>query len=77
MASENRQKLRNLPNFTITFRDITLAPCNEVKNLGVTFDKNLTRDSHVGAVTCRCTGTLIGLSHVRHVVPRGVITSLV
>ena len=30
-----------------------------------------------GSVTRRCTGTLIGLSHVRHVVPPGVITSLV
>ena len=70
----NRQNLRNLPNFKVTFRDANLVPCDEVKNLGVTFDKNLTWNSHVGAVSRRCTGTLIGLSHVRHLVPRGVIT---
>ena len=34
-------------------------------------------DSHACAVSRRCTGTLIGLSQVRHVVPRGVITCLV
>ena len=28
----------------------------------------------MGAVSRRCTGTLIGLSHMRHLVPRGVIT---
>ena len=70
----NRQNLRNLPNFKVTFGDANLVPCDEVKNLGVTFDKNLTWNSHVGAVSRRCTGTLIGLSHVRHLVPRGVIT---
>ena len=75
----NRQNLRNLStaNFEITFRDANLVPCDEVKNLGVTFDKNLTWNSHVGAVSRRCTGTLIGLSHVRHLVPRGVIITLV
>ena len=73
----NRQNLRNLPNFQVTFRDTNLVPCNEVKNLGIIFDKNLTWDSHVGAVSRRCTGTLLGLSHVRHLVPHGVITSLV
>ena len=31
----------------------------------------------MGAVSRRCTGTLIGLSHVRHLVPRGVIITLV
>ena len=77
IALGTRQNLRNLPNFTVTFRDTNLAPCNEIKNLGVTFDKNMTWDSHVGVVSRHCTGTLIGLSQVRHVVPRGVITSLV
>ena len=73
----NRQNLRNLPNFEVTFRDASLVPCDEVKNLGVTFDKNLTWNSHVRAVSRRCTGTLIGLSHVRHLVPRSVIITLV
>ena len=73
----SRQNLRSLPNFEVTFRDTKLIPCNEVKNLGVIFDRNLSWDSHVGAVSRRCTGILLDLSHVRHVIPQGVITSLV
>ena len=77
IAFGNRQNLQNLPDFEVTFRDTKLIPCNEVKNLGLTFDSNMTWDSHVGVVSRRCTGTLIGLSQVRHLIPRGIITTLV
>ena len=77
IAFGNRQNLRNIPKFKVTFRDSNLVPYDQVKNLGVTFDKTMSWDGHVGVVSRHCTGTLIGLSHVRHVIPRGVITSLV
>ena len=77
IAFGNRQNLRTLQNFEVAFRDTNLVPCNEVKNLGVIFDKTLSWDSHVGAVSGRCTGMLLGLSHVRHQLPQGVIASLV
>ena len=70
IALGNRQNLRNLPKFNVTFCDISLVPCNEAKNLGVTFDETLSWDSQVGVVSCRCTETLIGVSHVRHTILR-------
>ena len=73
----NRQNLRTLQNLEVAFRDTNLVPCNEVKNLGVIFDKPLSWDSHVGVVSGRCTGMLLGLSHVRHQLPQGVIAALV
>ena len=42
-----RQNLRNLPAFSVKFRDVTLTPCTEARNLGVTFDRYLSWDCHV------------------------------
>ena len=77
IAIGSRQNLRELPSFEISFRDTLLIPCSEVKNLGVTFDKNLSWDSHVGVVSQRCNGILIGMSHVRHVLPHSIVKTLV
>ena len=41
-----RQNLRNLPSFTVKFRDTVLAPGNDAKNLGITFDRTLSWDAH-------------------------------
>ena len=41
-----------------------------VRNLCVLFDKHLTWDPHVSALVKKCNGILIGLSHVRHQIPR-------
>jgi len=73
----SRQNLQKLPNFEIAFRDSPLKPCNEVKNLGVTFDKNISWDSHVGVISQRCNGILIGLSNARHMLPHSIVTTLV
>ena len=54
-----------------------LEPCKEVKNLGLTFDRTLSWDAHVSMIRRRCMGMLAGLSHVRHYLPDGVITTLV
>lgn len=64
-----RQNLRNLPSFTVKFRDKSLATCNEAKNLGVIFDRNLTWDPHVAQLTRKCVGILSCLSHLRHYLP--------
>ena len=71
------QNLRGLPDIKIAFRNTNLVPCREVKNLGVTFDQKLSWDSHVGVVSRRCSGVLVALSHVRHVLPIGVVKTLV
>ena len=73
----SRQKLRKLPDFSVTFRDAALQPCSQVGNLGVTFDSTLSWDAHVSDFCRRCTGLLIGLSHARHCLPDGIIYLLV
>ena len=73
----NRQNLRTVQHFTVSFRDAALEPCNEVKNLGLIFDSTLSWDAHVTSISRRCMGTLTGLSHVRHQLPDGVIATLV
>jgi len=73
----SRQNLRNLPHFSIKFRQTTLSPCTEVKNLGMTFDRFLTWDSHVSKLSQKCFGILTGISHVRHYLPSGTLPILV
>ena len=69
-----RQTLCNLPDFEVAFRDASLVPCNEVRNL-----VDIVYKTVVGRPRGkpRCNGYLIGFSHIQHVVPRGVITLLV
>ena len=45
MLLGSAQNLRNAPNFTVKFRDHTLLPVSETKNLGVTFDGTLRWDA--------------------------------
>lgn len=73
----SRQNLRNLPNFSVNFHQTTLEPCMEAKNLGVTFDRFLTWDSHVSKLTQKCFGILTGISHIRHHIPPSAVPILV
>ena len=77
MLLGSAQNLRNVPGFTVTFRDHHLSPVSEAKNLGLTFDRTLSWESHVSNITKRCFGTLHGLSHLRNHLPPLVITDLV
>ena len=71
----SEQNLRNVPLFTVMFREAQLSPVPTAKNLGVTFDRTLSWNSHVSVVTNRCTGLLIGLAHLRsHLPPRALRT---
>ena len=77
MVFGSRPNLRKLPEFNVSFRDAVLQPCEQVGNLGVVFDGALSWEAHVSELSRRCTGLLIGLSHVRHCLPDGVIKILV
>ena len=66
-----------MPAFTVSLRDTELEPCAQVGNLGVVFDSTLSWEAHVSELSRRCTGLLIGLSHIRHYLPNGVIKTLV
>ena len=77
MIFGSRQNLCSVPAFTVSFRDTKLVPCTQVGNLGVIFDGTLSWDAHVSELSRRCMGLLIGLSHIRHYLPDGVIKTLV
>ena len=77
MVFGSRQNLRNIPDFTVSFRDSELVPCAQAGNLGVVFDGTLSWDDHVSDLSRRCTGLLIGLSQIRHYIPDGIIKTLV
>ena len=52
-----------------------MSPC--VKNLGILFDKHFTWDSYASSLARKCYGILIGLAHVRHIIPRELLPQLV
>ena len=72
-----RQNLRNIPSFTVQFRDKTLTTCSQAKNLGVTFDRYLSWEPHVTELSRRCVGVLSAISHLRHCLPSGTLTTIV
>ena len=76
MIFGSRQNLKHLPP-VVSFRDAELEPCAQAGNLGVVFDSSLTWEAHVTELSRRCMGLLIGLSHVRHCLPDGVIKTIV
>ena len=77
MLLGSAQNLRNAPDVTVKFRDHTLSPVSEAKNLGIVFDRNLNWNAHVSSVTRRCFGIPSGLSHLKGRLPSSVISVLV
>ena len=61
----------------ILFMGKMLKSTDRVKNLGVVMDANLSWNLHVKYVTDRCFGTLIGLLHARHLLPRNVLPRII
>ena len=62
---------------TITFMGEYLKPSSHVKNLGVIMDQNLSWNLHLKLISQRCFGTLVGLLHARHVIPRDAMPRLI
>jgi len=73
----SKQNLRNLPTINVSYRDTCLTPSSEVKNLGLIFDQHLSWDAHVRALSRRCCGILIALSHLRHYLPPETLPEIV
>ena len=72
-----RQNLRQLPPISVEFMGTTITGSPTARNLGVTFDVNLSFGDHVTEVVRRCTGVLSGLSHSGHQLPRSTLSTLV
>ena len=77
MCGDRRQLKQIERPACITFLDERLESKEEVKNLGVVIDKNLTWESHVKRISDRCFGILIGLANAKHVLPREVMPKLI
>ena len=69
--------LRNLPPITVKFGGAIIGSSSSVKNLGVQLDRHLSFQEHVDAMTAKCTGILIALSHARHVIPASTLKIIV
>ena len=65
----------NPPN--IQFLGQTLPLSASVTNLGLVMDPALSWHLHISAITKRCFGILIGLMHIRHMVPSHILPKLV
>ena len=69
--------LRNLPPVTVCFCGSVVVDAGTVKNLGLYLDRHLNYQAHISAITSKCTGILIGLSHARHVIPANTLKAIV
>ena len=71
------QILRGMSKVTLSVEGSVIHESDTVKNLGLVMDRNMNYNAHVSQVCRRCTGVLIGLSHVRHSIPRKALPTLV
>ena len=69
--------LQSLPAVTLKFGDATITDPRVVKSLGITLDRHLNFEQHINSVQQKCTGLLMALTHVRHVVPAHLMPKLV
>ena len=72
-----RQMLQSVPPVTLTVSGSTIHESDRVRNLGVVMDRTLSYDNHIGQLVGRCTGLLIGLSHVRYRLPKETLTTII
>ena len=77
LCGDRRQIVQITDNPQIQFMGETLHFSTSVKNLGVIMDQELSWDAHISAITKRCFGILIGLIHIRHIIPPSVLPKLV
>ena len=76
-----RQMLNGLPSVSIRFAGTIVRESATVKNLGLVMDRHLHYHDHVNRVVSKCTGALLALNHVKHVLPipalQPIVSSLV
>jgi len=81
MVLGTKQMLRDVASVNVRFNQATITSSNHARNLGVIFDRSLDFQPHVDQLVPKCTGMLLALNHVKHVVPiatlRRLITALV
>ena len=77
MCGDRRQLLQIKEPPQIEFMGQLLPVSKTVKNLGVVMDPELSWESHIDNIIKRCFGILIGLSHIRHIIPPDILPRIV
>ena len=77
MLFGTKAMLRDMPEVKVNFANETVSCTDEVRNLGVIFDKNLSFQPHIDKLVPKCTGMLLGLNHIKHVIPQNTVKYLI
>ena len=74
----SRQSLQHICDLpAVKFMGETLHPSPKVKNLGVIMDSAMTWAPHIDGVVEKCTGILIGILHLKQVLPKHLLIKIV
>ena len=75
MVYGTRQMLTRFPNdFCLSQLENDLIPGGAIKDLGLTFDCNLSFNDHIVKVTASCMSTLAKINRVKHVFNSELLT---
>ena len=66
-----------LPEFHLSLLGKDLIPVPTVKDLGVTFDKNLTFNDHIAKTVSSCMSTLGLINRVKHVFKKELLVMII
>ena len=77
LCGDRRQLLQIEEPPCIEFMGQSLTFSKSVKNLGVTMDSELSWQPHINNIIKRCFGILIGLMHIRHIIPLELLPRIV
>ena len=74
-SRQNLQHIKDPP--TVNFIGETIHPSSTVKNLGVIMDSTMTWAPHIDNLVAKCTGILIGILHLKQVLPKHLLVKIV
>jgi len=77
MIYGSRQLLSKLPDVRLSLMGNELLPAKLVKDLGITFDSNLTFSDHILKTVSSCVSSLAQISRVEHVFDKNTLIIII
>ena len=77
MIMGTKQMLRSITSVNVRFNQSSISSSSHVRNLGVIFDRSLDFQPHIDQLVPKCTGMLLALNHVKHVIPISTLRRLI
>ena len=77
MLFGTKPMLRDIPEVKVKFFNATISCADQVRNLGVIYDKNLAFQFHVDKLVPKCIGMLLAVNHIKHVIPPATVKYLI